>query len=405
MWLLTLIVIALVSAACTGDTAGTTTTSTTSSAPPDQGGDLPVLEDVEFPEWEPTSRTEQISAQIDDEGLTPQLAIDALSLIVDDVPGASSSDLPPGEGFGGYYTSLLLEEVRADLTQEQRSFVDAYFAEGRHIGTVRADGSIESVGEPTSATSLLVSVANVAVPQVLAAAPVALSEDDYLELLAQVHQHWLAYLPMMPEFDVKLTFSDTGSGMSAGMPETGLCHIEVYGSFTNRPQVLEDEVIWFFAHELFHCAQHTWRGATIPPDWVIEGSADWAAYDLLRNETLDFEGGYIHWLVLTAPGPYMRTVGYQGSTSMPPSRRWCIRRGLRRPPLWPSVASTVSSSEKTGRHEPSGTSRSVLPGGCPGLPTTPSQGRSGTAMHWRAALGLTTSMAPVITPSRNSRWL
>ena len=288
------IVAVLLTATCTSKAGGE---STTTSGPPGDG-QASVLEDVMAPEWEPETRTEEIAALIEDGESTPQIAIDAFALIVEGVPGASASDLPPGERFGGNYVHRLLEEVRDGLTSEQRAFVDAYFSAGEEIGTVRSDGTIEPANGPSAVGPfVLASAGSAAVQPIAALGSGPLDKDEYLDLLAAVHLHWISYLPNMPDFDVKLTLTNQPGGMDALLVESGLCRIRVHAHFTQNQQPSEDEVLWYFAHELFHCVQDHWLEQKQPPAWLMEGSADWAAYDLLRGQTLEYEGGSTDWFV------------------------------------------------------------------------------------------------------------
>lgn len=284
------IVLALLAAGCSN--GGTETTSSSTSAP-SQGG---ILDDVVAPEWEPATRTEGIAERLSSGEVTAQSAIDALALIADDVPGATPSDLPVGEGFGGYYTRLLIDAVRPDLTPAQATFVEAYYMPGRLVGRIGTDGTIEPGDSPSAAGVEAVAGANrstfVAPVAVLAAAKIG--DLEYLELVAEVQQRWKAHLADMPAFEIELHMSDKPGGMEAW--NDGVCHIEVQAGFT-KEEASADQVRWFFAHEIFHCIQSTWEGSASPPPWVVEGAADFAAYDLFRNEKLDFEGGSSDWFV------------------------------------------------------------------------------------------------------------
>lgn len=65
------------------------------------------------------------------------------------------------------------------------------------------------------------------------------------------------------------------------------CLIRVFNTFYQGDPT-NDKIRFYFAHEEFHCFQQRWGGGAMP--WVEEGSADWAAADLYRLDTLDFNG-------------------------------------------------------------------------------------------------------------------
>ena len=63
---------------------------------------------------------------------------------------------------------------------------------------------------------------------------------------------------------------------------------ELWRRISELGAVFVDSVI---THELFHCAQFVWaNGKLYSPDWLIEGSADFAEQDLWRAK---IDGGFI----------------------------------------------------------------------------------------------------------------
>jgi hypothetical protein len=310
------IVAVLILGACTGGddsrstTAPPTSASPATSTPPSAAtvaptsatGEpaLPILDDLQPPGWEPATRTEELALAIsEEEAPTPQQAIDALALLVEDVPGASPSDLPPGEGLGDGATLRLVDSVRDRLTSEQAAVLEEYLDAGSSVGTVLADGSIEPAGSPgdTAAPPAGTTVEPDGLRRVerTPAVPIDL---DYLELLGEVQAAWTAHFPDHPKHDIELRFTPLQGGMDAKLEpdDPSTCVIRVHaGFFQSAPS--DDKIRFFFAHELFHCMQSDWYSGYVPP-WLDEGSADWAAADLFRGRVLDYDALGVQWFTV-----------------------------------------------------------------------------------------------------------
>ncbi len=252
--------------------------------------ELPVLSDLEAPEWQPSTRTEEVLASIDEHGeATLQDAIDAFGLLAEDLPGTSPSELPIGETLGDLSTRQLIEAFRDELTPEQLAVLDAYVEPGRLVGTIRADGTVELAAptpapeEPTPGPSGFRYAGPVPDPIDL----------QYLTLLGEVEDAWRAYRPDFPTFEVDLFISSSPKNEMTAWPRNGndpsTCEVTVKaGFFQSGPS--DDKIRWFFAHELFHCAQFVWQQGSPAPHWLAEGSADWAAADLFRTTPADYDG-------------------------------------------------------------------------------------------------------------------
>ena len=272
---------------------------------------LPKLEDVTTPPWKPQTRTDELAAEIGQKDLTPQQAVDAFALMYPDIPGATPSDLPPGNGLGQSYTWMLIRSVRDKLASDQREFVDTAET-SEEIGTINEDG-----------TSTMTALANQEIPGVGDPPPddsggtvttdntAATNTDDtavkpggfigrrpagpkqtyarYFRLATAAYNDWLAHRADMPPYTIQLSLSKVkirGGGMDTGPVRTlaHTCITRVDPGFVASN--LSDALIKFwFAHEFFHCIQFQWNPAMdwrIAP-WVFDGSADWAAVDVYRS--------------------------------------------------------------------------------------------------------------------------
>jgi hypothetical protein len=323
---ISLVVFALVAAACTG--GGGTTSSSTTTPPQDAVSGDDQIQDGEIlaaPEWEPTTRAEQLLFEIDDEtGPTPQDAIDALGLAVEGVPGVTPTGLPPGEDLGLTSTLWLVESFYDQLTPEQQAFVDELLTPGELAGTVSDDGTVTlAAGPETDGFGILAGPATTeqeyanllwetdgrsqaqplglaaddGVPLAVAAATEA-EKKKYTGLLAEVRKDLKAHIPDLPTHkDVKLYFTTKNlSGMDARQnpDDPNLCDIRIHPGFTNGNPT-DDTIRFYFAHELFHCSQDLWGAEESAAKWVIEGSADWAAIDLYRSRALDYDELQVWW--------------------------------------------------------------------------------------------------------------
>lgn len=222
---------------------------------------------------------------------TVQQAVDAYALLNADMPGATPSDLPPGDGLGATFTRRLVESARGRLVLAQQAMVDAAYAtpdEDDIVGTADVDdvadltftSAPDSSGPESSDGSGPAGFGGSRRPQ--AERPAV----RYLRLLQETLAEWVRYRPDLPHRNAILAMMPTeidGGGMDAWLDggTAGPCTIRVSRSFWRRSRPA-DEIRFFFAHELFHCVQFGWFFGAGQPDWLIEGSADFAAADLMR---------------------------------------------------------------------------------------------------------------------------
>lgn len=98
-WPALVVAVAVVAAACSSGDDGASGTTTESTSPPESTG-ASGPDDVEAPAWEPATRAEQLALELSTsvDGPTIQQAIDVFGLHVEDFPGVTPSDLPPGQG-------------------------------------------------------------------------------------------------------------------------------------------------------------------------------------------------------------------------------------------------------------------------------------------------------------------
>ncbi|MDH3755381.1 MAG: hypothetical protein OEU32_16050, partial [Acidimicrobiia bacterium] len=301
-----LILAALAVAACSsGVDIGSTTLPTPSPEPAETTDeattvadepDLPVLSDLEAPEWRPATRTEELALDIDEAGEpTPQHAVDAFGLLVDGMPGTTPTDLPPGEALGETYTLLLIRAFRDQLTPEQQLVVDEHLDAGTVIATIAADGTIEIAPEESEIDDDPADDPTPGPSGLRHSGPPATTTDvDALAaLLGGVQEAWNQRLPGHPSFGIELAKTDLPLKQIDALPKDNdprTCVISVHAGFLGAAPS-DDQLRWAFAHELFHCMQFIWQTAQLPPpDWLIEGSADFAATDLFRTATLDYDG-------------------------------------------------------------------------------------------------------------------
>ncbi len=264
-----------------GDGAGTGASASTDDAGLDPEVDteqLPVLDDVVAEPWEPTTRTDELALQLAAaEGTIPlQVAVDVFDLVYGDMPGATPSDLPDGEGFGTTYALGLIESVRDRLAPEQLTILDAIDQGIEEEGTIGGPDAVEG----THGGGLL-HPAGIAGPVVRG--PVF---NKYQPLLEQAIADWAAYRPSLAlpaTIGLQImTFDVKGADMDAYPLEPGLCRIRVFPQL--RSSAPSDvDITTAFAHELFHCAQFLMGDWGAAPNWVIEGGASFASFDLYRS--------------------------------------------------------------------------------------------------------------------------
>lgn len=294
---------ALVMTACSGgggdeQTPTTSSTEVAADSPvssPSIGDSLPTLDDVELPPWQPETRTEALLVALAEaDGPTVQHAIDALGLLIEGVPGVTPSDLPVGETLGGASTWRLVNSVRDQLTGEQAAVADQFLEPGTFVGTVFDDGSIR-LAEPSPATTPPEATTTTEGPSGFRRPPATPIPPDprYVELLGEVKTDWKAHLPSAPKVEVieMYFFESTAKSMDAHPEPTGTCVIRVPTAFVAANHT-DDDIRFQFAHEVFHCFQFEWEGSSIAADWVLEGSAQWAAIDLYRARPINHKKWY-----------------------------------------------------------------------------------------------------------------
>jgi hypothetical protein len=303
-------VVLLLVASCTRQSTGTTgvetpTTSlteevvtTVTTVPTEPDDELPVLDDVAPPEWEPTTRSEELAVKLDEsDHLSVQDAVDLFALAYPDFPGSTPTSLPAGDVPSSSYVWMLIESVRDRLAEDQIAFLDDQ-AGGEVIGTIEAGGGFVEGPPPTGAVGVVFSAFPTGVvggrrsANFVADGPVAQVDRAqyvrYGELLAIVANELLAFRPDLPRFKVLLTISRfrISGAMDSGpyKQDRSFCQIRVdprtiaasYGDITLK---------YFFAHELFHCVQWLWNPAMDyrVAQWLFDGSAHFAAGDLYRS--------------------------------------------------------------------------------------------------------------------------
>ena len=278
-------------AGCTGEagqpqvspvtsTTPSSTAAVAGSAVPaaDPDADLPTLEDIDTPAYQPADRTEELAAQIDRAGTpTLQQAIDAMDLY-QDMPGATATTLPKGDGLGATVTLAMIDRAYGQLTPEQRAVVDKVRTGIVGHVTISADGVMS---EPAPGPGRSGAPASTA------------TQRRYGELATNVQRAWKAHRPDLPTPAVTLHFARNdlaakgGLALMSALPSgngagTATVVITVYPVMYNG--AYDDDYIKFtFAHEIFHGIQFAWDGGNFAQSfWVQEGGAEWAAYDLYR---------------------------------------------------------------------------------------------------------------------------
>ena len=101
------------------------------------------------PERKPQTRTEELRLATALHGKTTlQDAIDIFDVSVDDLPGATPSTLPDGDGFSLDESLAIIRPYRGRLSGEQRAIVDEYLDPGEVVAQVQVSGD----GAPTVVT-------------------------------------------------------------------------------------------------------------------------------------------------------------------------------------------------------------------------------------------------------------
>src|SRR5690606_18258632 len=130
-------------------------------------------------------------------------AVDAYALLDPSMPGATPTDLPPGDGLDATHTLALIEQFRDQLAPEQLEVVPEPSAEDV-VGAVEPDGAITEgpppEGEPPRGLR--------APAPGLLRQPSETVQARYLRLLGQVGNDWNAYKPgLLPTQRYELALS------------------------------------------------------------------------------------------------------------------------------------------------------------------------------------------------------
>jgi hypothetical protein len=303
-------------AACSGGGSTPPAGEPASTADPASGAeDVPVLDDLIAPEWHPETRSEELATEIDESGeLTRQQAVDVLGLVLPDLPGVTPSDLPPGDGLGDTFPLKVAHEFRDQFTPEQQAVVDRYLDAGTDVVIVNPDGTIDQSGPTPGATSSETTASGGRRGLRRAGPKTGPGLDQvYQDRLMDAMKDWTAYFPGHPNFAIGLESAPGAGGMDALMISSQTCRIRVFEGFTakNHP---DDELRFYFAHELFHCYQQGWTdqaGADWNQNaWIVEGSADWAAADLYRKKPVDYGKGELWLQWFTKPERHLAARAY-----------------------------------------------------------------------------------------------
>ena len=317
------------------------TTSTTAPATTSTGASpaaAPVLPPLSAPDEKPATQTEQLLADLNAaHPPTLQQAIDAFSLSIATLPGGSTSALPGGNGLSGTLARALLAPYRAQLTAAQRQVVDgadssdtliARSTPGQH--QLVATGSDQPSSSPSSAASSSSTSSTGSVgrgtggtstpsasatptgdrPTPTSAGPTPPTSGlrhagtafvgpmgssnnvrpHDIDLMNQTLADWAAYRPDLINrvggFELQVSSVEPKNGAemdtrpSATIPNG--CLVTLYPIYTNG-KYTDNLAKYVFAHELFHCVQFTWSNLGADPEWLVEGSAEFAALDLYRT--------------------------------------------------------------------------------------------------------------------------
>lgn len=262
------------------------------------------------------------------------------SMSVATLPGASPSALPAGGGFSATVAFAAIEPYLDQLSPEQRSIVDGFDGTviastepGSHqlvdaTGTTDATSTgagtgITTAGTPTtgqtppgtgaggsngtSTTGRMAATgtttatsqppATTTAPITRAPAALRLPRPQTLgpsahdtALFQQTLDDWVAYRPDLMDrvtggFRLAVSTKEpkNGAEMDTRMEKgTKTCRVTMYPVYTDG-DYKANTAKYVFAHELFHCVQFTWSTLSDDQEWLVEGSAEFAALDLYRE--------------------------------------------------------------------------------------------------------------------------
>jgi hypothetical protein len=294
----------------TGDSTPSTTNDSGSPTEPDEDldGQAVPLEGEELiaPDpYEPATQVEALLLDGEEKGVDAQFAAEYFNLAFGDMPGATE---PYVEGLEAGEASperavALAERFGEDLTPDQQRRVAQVVAERQSEG-VSIEGAPAGTPHPTeielgaaqdtpptSAPGFRSSPSRQAPSQSLIDAfrAVMVGERDRMARLVPN----VRFNEITVDLTTKSHTTKQGAHAYATADLVGqTCAITVYPELWRRISelgaVFVDSVI---THELFHCAQFVWaNGKLYSPDWLIEGSADFAEQDLWRAK---IDGGFI----------------------------------------------------------------------------------------------------------------
>lgn len=284
--------------------AATTDIAATSAAPDD-----PQVTVLRTEQPAPQTRTEEILAALSEGPPTLQLAIDAFDVTVADLPGATESTLPDGDGLPLGQAIELIGSARGSLTAAQVAIVDEYTA-GEQVAVVDVPGGAVQTGQSATTGSTPTDSTTGPAPTTDAPSPPATTSNGlrgplgwttaaptYAKLTALLQQtisDWFAYRPTVVNTYAqivleKLTQQPKGKNLRDALMYVDSAFIAAHPTqcrISVTPLALSGSHSDFyyqviFAHELFHC--HQARVNLRAPAWVVEGSADFASYDLYRS--------------------------------------------------------------------------------------------------------------------------
>ena len=347
-------------ATATSASAVAAATATTARTPLD----LPKLPDIVDAPPAATTRTDQLSAAMIAAGKpTLQQAIDVYSLSFAPLPGATPFTGPPGDGFSGTQALLMIDSFEDQLTPDQRAVVESHRgtpaaeaagpdqpfvpvtdsseATTPANGVATASSGAAASGSPgvgptpTTGSGLRAPGAAFAAPPTPTPGPTfdPPTKARYESLLNAARGDWEAKYPNLialvkgREYMDTSAVDDNPASPDEMTTDTGIepnsCVITVY------PELLREHpsdlyIKFVFAHELFHCIQFTWN-TQIPAGWLLEGSAEFAAMDIYRNQAIQtFDSGFKQWF--TNPGTPLGQEGdKKGYNAWPLFQDWQTR--------------------------------------------------------------------------------
>ncbi len=291
--------------------------------------DLPVLADLSAPDLSPATQTDQLASVMAGSG-TPTLgqAIDMFNLSVADLPGATASSMPAGIGFSATTTMAAIQTHRGELTPQQLAVVDSF--DGTVIASTTQPGgalvpvaSAPSTAAPTTGTTASTDgPGDSTTPTTQSIAPTSAHTAGWVvptggaaraqpvaravrwqasptqsaafvhdsDLLNQTLFDWNAHEPGLIQLPKGFALAvsskepkdnaEMDTRQSTTIP--GGCVITMYPVFTGG-HYTDALAKFIFAHELFHCIQFTWSSNLGGAEWLVEGSAEFAALDLYRR--------------------------------------------------------------------------------------------------------------------------